>query len=370
MSVIVNVELDRGDFKLDVNCELGSGITGVYGPSGAGKTTLLHLISGLIKPTSGRLVVNGNIFVDTDKGVFVPVHKRNIGVVFQEGRLFSHMSVAQNLKYGLKFKSKKSSEVSFDTVVEMLEIGHLLDREPSMLSGGERQRVAIGRTLLTSPQLLLLDEPFSAVDVGLRQQIIPYIRHIHKTLHIPTLIISHDLPDIQQLTDQLLLIKSGSVAGNGSIHDLIRDKSLFSLMRGAGLVNVLELKVVGPVNEELTLLSDPEGGFYPIVEAPYLADSQGGDTATISISPEDISLSLNKVEGISICNQISGIVKNVIEAPHQILCQIDIGKELIVEISQKSKRSLSLEEGKEIFVLFKKQSITIHSTRSSSSESL
>ncbi len=363
MSIIADLQLERGDFQLKINCELDGGATGVYGPSGAGKTTLLHLICGLIKPDSGKLVVNGKTFVDTEQNIFVPAHKRNIGVVFQEGRLFPHLNVKKNLEYGLKFRQKKNSKVNLKTVVEILEIEHLLDREPHMLSGGEKQRVAIGRTLLTSPQLLLLDEPFSAVDVGLRQQIIPYIRIIHQELNIPMLIISHDLPDIQQLTDKLLLIENGTVAGNGTIHDLIRNQSLISMMRGAGLVNVLELKVVGPINDELTLLSDPENGFLPVIEAPYLGVAEGGDSATISISPEDISLSLSKVDGISICNQIVGTVKAIIETPHQILCQIDIGKEIIVEISQKSKRSLALEEGKEIFVLFKKQSIRIHSTQ-------
>ena len=168
----VDIILPRKNFELSICEQFSDGITGIFGPSGSGKTSLLHTISGLETPKKGRLVVNNRVLFDSGKGINLPVEKRNIGYVFQEGRLFPHMTVEKNLLYGLK--KNGNSNVGFDEVIDLLNLGHLLKSKPSQISGGERQRTALGRSLLSSPEILLLDEPFSAVDTRLRKQILPF----------------------------------------------------------------------------------------------------------------------------------------------------------------------------------------------------
>ncbi|MBN2618088.1 MAG: ATP-binding cassette domain-containing protein, partial [Spirochaetales bacterium] len=205
----------RRDFIIDLEGSFNSNIVGIYGDSGAGKSTLFSMITGLEKPDRGRIVLNDRVLVDTQKNIYIPPHKRNIGMVFQEKLLFPHLSIKENLIFGQKYAFVK--KVNFEQVVEFLNIGHLLKSFPGNISGGEQQRVAIGRALLTSPELLLLDEPFNAVDERLRKQILPYIKNISTEFNIPILLISHDLPDIQKLTNTIYIVDKGECCGYGEI---------------------------------------------------------------------------------------------------------------------------------------------------------
>ena len=173
MSVLVDISHQLGDFAIDARFESAGRLTALFGPSGSGKTTLINLIAGLIRPTKGRIAVDGRVLVDTDAGIFVPKHKRRIGMVFQDARLFPHLSVAGNLRYGRWFTPPAERYADMDAVVELLGIGPLLDRRPAKLSGGEKQRVAIGRALLASPKLLLMDEPLASLDDARKAEILP-----------------------------------------------------------------------------------------------------------------------------------------------------------------------------------------------------
>lgn len=215
MNLEFNVQLKRRDFIIDLEGSFNSNIVGIYGDSGAGKSTLFSMITGLEKPDRGRIVLNDRVLVDTQKNIYIPPHKRNIGMVFQEKLLFPHLSIKENLIFGQKYAFVK--KVNFEQVVEFLNIGHLLKSFPGNISGGEQQRVAIGRALLTSPELLLLDEPFNAVDERLRKQILPYIKNISTEFNIPVLLISHDLPDIQKLTNTIYIVDKGECCGYGEI---------------------------------------------------------------------------------------------------------------------------------------------------------
>jgi molybdate transport system ATP-binding protein len=218
MSLEFDLVLPRREFELRLAANFGKELIGVFGPSGAGKTSFFNLLAGLERPSAGRIVLNGRILTDVEENLFVPVNKRRIGVVFQEKLLFPHLSVRDNLLFGRKYA--KGPEIPLESVAELLDLTTLLDARPADISGGEAQRTAIGRALLSSPELLLMDEPFNAVDSALRRSILPYLKRLGNELDIPMLVISHDLPDIRRLTEKVYLIENGRSAGFGNAADL------------------------------------------------------------------------------------------------------------------------------------------------------
>lgn len=229
MPLDFNLQLPRREFDLELSGSFHKGITGIFGPSGAGKTTFFNLLSGLEKPLKGSVILNGRVLTDIDKGIYVPVYKRRIGVVFQDKLLFPHLSVKENLLFGVPYVKEK--KISFDDVVDLLDLSSILSSKPHNISGGEQQRTAIGRALLTSPELLLFDEPFNAVDYALRSAILPYIRRLKEILHIPILVISHDLSDLQCLTNQVYLISRGKEEGFGDIFTYLKSTSAVSSIK-------------------------------------------------------------------------------------------------------------------------------------------
>lgn len=204
-----DLEFERGDFRLQARVELAPGATGICGPSGSGKSTLLALIAGLLRPQSGLLEFAGTRLVDVAAGVFVPPWRRHFALVFQDGQLFPHLTVQDNLLYGLRRREPQQRRFQLAPVLELLEIGSLLARRPAQLSGGERQRVALGRALLSSPRLLLLDEPLAALDDRLRQQILPFLRRVKDETQLPLLYVSHVQAEVGYLADRTLWIEDG-----------------------------------------------------------------------------------------------------------------------------------------------------------------
>jgi molybdate transport system ATP-binding protein len=196
---------------IDIAIRAGSGLTAIVGPSGAGKTTLLHVIAGLVRPDAGRVVVAGDVLLDTAAGIAVPPDRRRIGYVTQESRLFPHLTVRQNLAYGRWFTPRAERRLTLDAVIAMLDLGALLVRRPGRLSGGERQRVALGRALVTSPRLLLLDEPLAAVDVGRRQEILPYLDRLRQELALPTVYVTHTVDEVRNRAESIVTLDEGRV---------------------------------------------------------------------------------------------------------------------------------------------------------------
>ncbi len=215
MGLQFELKLKRGDFNFDVSGSYDRHITAVFGPSGAGKTTLIRLLAGLIKPDSGKIILNDRVLTDTDKKTHVPVNKRAMGIVFQDQLLFPHMTVKQNLCFGAKYTAKKT--LKLEEVVKLLGLSDLLDCYPGSISGGEQQRTAIGRALMCAPEILLLDEPFNAVDYSLRSDILMYLKRLRDQLDIPMIVISHDPADLKQLADTVQLIRKGRSGGYGNI---------------------------------------------------------------------------------------------------------------------------------------------------------
>jgi len=205
----VDLEYRRGSFELRARADLDSRVTGICGPSGCGKSTLLSLVAGLLRPDRGRLVLDGDVLVDTLTGVFVPAWQRHCALVFQDGQLFPHLTTRQNLLYGYSRRRPPERRFELSEVVELLEIGGLLDRRPAQLSGGERQRVALGRVLLYSPRVLLLDEPLASLDERLKQQILPFLSRVRDETGIPMLYVSHVNTEVDFLADRTLRMEAG-----------------------------------------------------------------------------------------------------------------------------------------------------------------
>lgn len=207
----VQARLKRGNFELDAALLLNQRVTAIFGPSGSGKSTLLGIIAGIIKPDSGRIAVDGDCLFDSDKRINKAVHERRIGLVFQDGRLFPHLNVMQNLSYALHFIPKEQQQLKLEHIAQLLEITPLLKQRPHQLSGGEKQRVALGRALLSSPRLLMLDEPLASLDDRLKSQILPFLKLVADEIQIPMIYISHSRKEIMQITSNLIHIQNGKV---------------------------------------------------------------------------------------------------------------------------------------------------------------
>ena len=207
----IQARLKRKHFELDASLQLSQRVTAIYGPSGAGKSTLLSIIAGITQPDSGRIVIDGECLFDSQARINKPIHQRKIGLVFQEGRLFPHLTVEHNLSYALNFTPVQNQQFQLKQIVELLELEALLKQKPHQLSGGEKQRVALGRALLSSPRLLMLDEPLASLDDRLKSQILPFLKLVSTEINIPMIYISHSKKEIMQITDNLIEIQHGKV---------------------------------------------------------------------------------------------------------------------------------------------------------------
>ena len=219
----VDVEKGLGAFKLAARFEAPGSITALFGPSGSGKTTLVNIIAGLIKPDRGAIALDDTVLFDAAAGINLPPHRRHIGYVFQEGRLFPHLNVRQNIDYGRRMSGQPRLEDEFSRVVALLDIGHLLDRRPRLLSGGERQRVAIGRALLMRPRLLLLDEPLASLDAAHKREILPYLIRLRDEASVPMVYVSHTAAEVRRIATHVVLLDAGRVTASGGLELL--DKS-------------------------------------------------------------------------------------------------------------------------------------------------
>jgi molybdate transport system ATP-binding protein len=211
----VDVEKRLGDFFLGARFQTGNGVTAVYGPSGAGKTTLVNMISGLVAPDRGRIAIDETVLFDSEKRINLPPHGRHIGYIFQEGRLFPHLSVKHNLDYGRRMRGLPGDPAQMARIVRLLDIGNLLERRPGKLSGGERQRIAIGRALLMRPRLLLLDEPLASLDVARKREILPYLERLRDEVGVPMVYVSHQAAELRRIATSVVRLAAGRVEAAG-----------------------------------------------------------------------------------------------------------------------------------------------------------
>lgn len=213
----VDIEKRLGEFEIKVAFESKGSVTGLFGSSGSGKTSIANMVAGLVAPDHGRIALDDIVLFDAKLRVNVPVHRRRIGYVFQEGRLFPHLSVAANLDYGRRMSGLPPDEAERQHIVDLLDIGHLLDRRPGRLSGGERQRVAVGRALLMRPRLLLLDEPLASLDTARKREILPYLTRLRDEAKVPMIYVSHQAGELRRIATTVVRLDGGRVMQTGGL---------------------------------------------------------------------------------------------------------------------------------------------------------
>lgn len=219
---MIDIDLKRaqGQFTVHAKCVITEPVVGLFGASGAGKSTLLGMMAGLVAPNSGHLIIDGECLFNSKQGINVPIHQRRMGMVFQESRLFPHLNVRDNLIYGFNLLPPANRRLTLMPIVDLLEIGALLTQKPHQLSGGEKQRVALGRALLMSPRLLLLDEPLASLDARLKQQILPFLQRVRDEINIPMIYVSHAISEILTLTTEVVMIDQGKLSACGNYHEM------------------------------------------------------------------------------------------------------------------------------------------------------
>lgn len=344
----VDVRSQRGEFRLEASflSEPG-GITALFGPSGAGKTTLIDLIAGLDTPLSGRIAVDGVVLFDSEASVNLPPEKRRIGYVFQEGRLFPHINVRRNLAYGMRGSTGK---IGFETVVSLLDLAPLLDRRPHQLSGGEKQRVAIGRALLTSPRLLLMDEPLASLDAERKGEILPFIERLRDEMRIPIVYVSHMMEEVIRLADTLVLMAHGSTYASGPLETLMSRLDLTDIAGRSEAGAVLTAEIIEhDAASGLSALAFKGGRLM----VPWL-DLPLRTRLRVHIRARDVSLALSRPTDISILNIFPGTITEVREsAGTSVEILVDVGVPLRARVTRLAVARLSLKANLHVYALVK-----------------
>lgn len=355
MSIEARLRHNFGAFTLDVSfCVERPGITALFGPSGAGKTTTINALAGLFRPREGRIVLDDRVVLDTQRSIFVPPRKRRVGYVFQDARLFPHMSVLDNLRFGLR-RTAGANAAEFSEIVAMLDLESLFSRKPAKLSGGERGRVAIGRALLADPSLLLLDEPLAALDAARREEILPYLESLRDRARIPMFYVTHSVEDMARLADDVIILNAGRVTRQGRVFDLLSDLE-FSQMTGmAPYGAVIRVHVAEQrTSDGLTMLAF-EGGYLAV---PRLERNVGA-TLRIRVRAEDILLAREVPSAISANNILPATVA-AIRRPDDMHADVQLacgGIRLVARITQYSLSRLQIVPGLPVFAIIK--SVTI-----------
>ena len=356
----LTVRKQMTEFTIDVkiDCET-SGIIAFFGRSGSGKTSLVSMLAGLLRPDAGRIAVNGSLLFDSEQGIEVAPERRRLGYVFQEGRLFPHLSVRGNLAYGLKRAPAGERRIDFDQIVALLGIEALLGRRPHDLSGGEKQRVALGRALLANPRLLLMDEPLAALDQPRKEEILSFIERLRDELAIPIVYVSHAMGEIVRLADTLVLVSEGRVVALGPLHELTSRLDLRPLTGRYEAGAVLETRVAG--HDEafgLTELAFAGGR----LRVPRI-DLAPGTPLRVRVRARDVALALVPPSDTSFLNVLAGVVRDIGEETGPMVdVLLDLGgAPLWSRITARSRHDLNLVVGTPVHALVKAVALDRHS---------
>ncbi|MGH2340967.1 molybdenum ABC transporter ATP-binding protein [Segnochrobactraceae bacterium EtOH-i3] len=347
MTLTVDVTLTRGAFTLAAAFTAPAGLTVLFGRSGSGKTTLIDLIGGLARPDRGHVVLDGRVLADAGTRTFVPPSRRRLGYVFQEARLFPHFSVRTNLLYGRFFTPKAERRESLDRVLELLGIAHLVDRKPAGLSGGERQRVAIGRALMASPRLLLMDEPLAALDDARKAEILPYIERLRDEARLPIVYVTHALAEVARLATTLVVLEDGRSVAAGPATEVFSRLDLGALSADPGAV--LDGSVVAR-DGGITEVQTGAG----LLRLPGL-DHTGGTRVRVRVRALDVILATEPPKGLSALNILSGTVAEVALRPGDVadvalMCR---KARLIARVTTGSLARLGLMPGRPVHAIIK-----------------
>jgi molybdate transport system ATP-binding protein len=337
------------------------GVTALFGRSGSGKTTLVNIIAGLLEPDEGEVRLGDTLLTDTRRRFMVPAEERRIGYVFQDARLFPHLTVGGNLRYGQKRAARWPQFIGFDEVVTLLGLGALLERRPHRLSGGERQRVALGRALLSQPRLLLLDEPLASLDAARREEVLPYLVALRDRLSVPMVYVSHQFEEVLRLATWIVLLDSGSVLAEGPVDEI----SLRPELR-----HIVGPELVGSVLEGVVTRVDDAGGTADLAIGTgtlkaSLRDVPVGARVRVQLLARDIILAIQPIQGLSVRNALAGTVRDISADDQEgVLVRIDVGGAIVLaRITDSARRALRLEPGDAVWALVKAVSARGHAFR-------
>lgn len=357
--LLVSLRKRRGEFDLDATFSAPTpGITALFGRSGCGKSTLISLIAGLLDPDSGRVMLGDDALVDCDRELYVDARHRRIGVVFQDSRLFPHLDVRGNLRYGAKRVPRGTPEhMKFDEVVTLLGLEKLLERRPHELSGGEKQRVALGRALLSQPRLLLLDEPLASLDMARREEVLPYLERLRDTLALPIVYVSHQFDEVLRLATRVVLLDAGRVVADGDIASVSRDPGLRAIVgaESVGAVVAGSVERVDAAGLAMLRVGD--------AELTVEVDASVGQRIQIQVLARDVIIATEPPRGLSVRNVVPARVVSVTpDSGRAVLVELDIGRTttLLARITERASLELALAPDKQVWALIKAVSLRGH----------
>ncbi|HTV79089.1 MAG TPA: molybdenum ABC transporter ATP-binding protein [Steroidobacteraceae bacterium] len=355
----VDVRKQRGAFVSEVAFSSATpGVTALFGRSGCGKTTTINMLAGLLRPDRGRISIDGTVLFDAAQGVDLAAEERGIGYVFQDSRLFPHLRVRDNLRYGERRARRRPHRLKFDDVVGLLGLATLLQRRPAGLSGGERQRVAIGRALLAQPRLLLLDEPLAALDAPRRAELLPYLEGLRDRLSLPMVFVSHQFEEVLRLANHVVVIDDGRVADHGDVVSMSQSTALRAIVGTESLGTVVE-GIAGALDAASGLTQIQVGRGQLRVEAAAL---RPGQRVRVQLLARDLILATAEPGSLSVRNILPGTIARMEpDGERAWLAFTDIGGALaMVRVTDDARRALALAAGQRVWVLIKAVSLRGH----------
>jgi len=357
--ILIDYQQTLGETDFDIQLSLpNKGITSIFGRSGAGKTSLINVIAGLTKPEKGTIEVNGTVLFDTDKQINLPIHKRNVGYVFQESRLFPHYSVIGNLKYGIQ----DYDEIYFKKITELLALTELLHRYPAALSGGEKQRVAIGRALLSKPAILLMDEPLASLDLPRKREVMPFLEELAENVNIPILYVTHSINEILRLANHLVIVDNGKVVNSGTIEEVWSSQAMRPWQSFSERSSLFEAHVEHH-NEQYALskLKLTQGVSLWVQKV----ESEIGTPVRLQVRANDVSITLNKPDQTSIRNIVPATIRHIetqslTKDKQSATIELELSENCVLAatITVWALDELSLEVGQEVYAQVKGVSVT------------
>jgi molybdate transport system ATP-binding protein len=355
----LDVSKRRGAFDATVQFTSGTpGVTALFGRSGCGKTTTIHMIAGLLRPDRGHIRIDDTVLFDDARGIDVPAQERGIGYVFQDARLFPHLTVRDNLRYGERRARGRARNLQFEPVVELLGLAPLLSRRPAGLSGGERQRVAIGRALLAQPRLLLLDEPLASIDVARRGELLPYLENLRDQFQLPMVFVSHQFEEVLRLAGDVVVLDAGKVAAHGDVVAMSQNTALRAIIGRESLGAVVE-GTIGEVDSASGLAQILVGDGRLLVEAAQL---RRGQRVRVQLLARDLILAIALPTGLSVRNSLAAVITRLEpDGERAWMVFTDTGgAALMVRVTDDARSALALAVGQRVWVLVKAVSMRGH----------
>ena len=351
--MLLRCRMPLANFELDIDASFDSRITAIFGPSGSGKTTLLDAVAGLRRIADGEITIDGRTLFSSARGINLSPQQRGIGYVPQEGALFPHLSVRKNILFGAARAGYATKTIQTNHVLNILEIGHLLDRPVTNISGGEAQRVALARAILSQPELLLLDEPLAALDIGLKEKILPYLGRVRDEFQIPMIYVTHSLTEVLTLADWVLMIREGRLITQGVPREALRSSHAILQISEEQFENVFAVTFVESDTEagrsKVRLQSGEE------LFIPYLAQPSNR-TLQVRIGADDIIVATQKPEGISAGNVLPGAIRTIDLLDGQAMLTVFAGEEFYVSVTAAAVSKLGLRDDSRVFLIMKTRS--------------